>query len=130
SDMCDMLAPMNDDAAPRNRFRSFSPVFPVRDMRRALAHYASLGFTAQGYADGDGYGFAERDEVSLHLSLDEGHGPEAGHEHVARARPLILSAWSVCTGRTTPTDAMTATAETRALTEMIATRARAAVAGR
>ena len=37
------------------------------------------------YADGDEYGFAERDEVSLHLSLDEGHGPEADHQHVGTA---------------------------------------------
>ena len=76
---------MDDDAAPRSRFSSFSPVFPVRDLRRALAHYASLGFEVEPYADGDGYGFAERDEVSLHLSLDEGHGPEAGHQHVGTA---------------------------------------------
>ncbi len=76
---------MDDGVAPRNRFSSFSPVFPVRDVRRALAHYASLGFEVQPYADGDGYGFAGRDEVSLHLSLDEGHGPEADHQHVGTA---------------------------------------------
>jgi hypothetical protein len=58
---------VDDDVAPRNRFSSVSPVFPVRDLRRALAHYASLGFEVEPYADGDGYGFAERDEVSLHL---------------------------------------------------------------
>ncbi len=49
---------------------------------------------------------------------------------VARTRPLILRAWSVCMGQTTPTQAMTATSQTRALTEMIATRVRAAVTGR
>jgi len=76
---------MDDAVAPRNRFSSFSPVFPVRDLRRALAHYASLGFEVEPYADGDGYGFAGRDEVSLHLSLDEGHGPEADHQHVGTA---------------------------------------------
>ena len=75
---------MDEDAALRSRFSSFSPVFPVRDLRRALAHYASLGFEVKPYADG-GYGFAERDEVSLHLSLDEGHGPEADHQHVGTA---------------------------------------------
>jgi Ser/Thr protein kinase RdoA (MazF antagonist) len=74
-----------DDVAPRNRFSSFSPVFPVRDMRRALAHYASLGFEVEQYADGDGYGFAGRGDVSLHLSLDEGHGPGADHQHVGTA---------------------------------------------
>lgn len=75
---------MDDDATLRSGFSSFSPVFPVRDLRRALAHYASLGFEVKPYADG-GYGFAERDEVSLHLSLDEGHGPEADHQHVGTA---------------------------------------------
>jgi Ser/Thr protein kinase RdoA (MazF antagonist) len=49
---------------------------------------------------------------------------------VARSRPLILSAWSVCMGRTTPTEAMTAASQTKALTEMIATRVRAALTGR
>jgi Ser/Thr protein kinase RdoA (MazF antagonist) len=76
---------VDDDVAPRNRFSSFSPVFPVRDLRGALAHYASLGFEVEPYADGDGYGFAGRDEVSLHLSLDEGHEPEADHRHVGTA---------------------------------------------
>src|SRR5580700_7701369 len=76
---------MDEDVAARNRFSSFSPVFPVRDLRRALAHYASLGFEVEPYADEDGYGFAGRDEVSLHLSLDEGHGPGAGHQHVGTA---------------------------------------------
>jgi Ser/Thr protein kinase RdoA (MazF antagonist) len=76
---------MDEHVAPRNRFSSFSPVFPVRDLRRALVHYASLGFEVEPYADGDGYGFAERDEVSLHLSLDEGHGPGADHQHVGTA---------------------------------------------
>jgi Ser/Thr protein kinase RdoA (MazF antagonist) len=76
---------MDDEVAPRSRFRSFSPVFPVRDLRRALAHYASLGFEVLPYDDGDGYGFAERDGVGLHLSLDEEHGPEADHRHVGTA---------------------------------------------
>jgi Ser/Thr protein kinase RdoA (MazF antagonist) len=49
---------------------------------------------------------------------------------VARTRPLILRAWSVCMGQTTPTEAMTAASKTKALTEMIATRVRAAVTGR
>jgi Ser/Thr protein kinase RdoA (MazF antagonist) len=68
--------------ASGNTFTSFSPVFPVRDLRRALAHYASLGFEATSYADE--YGFAGRDGVSLHLSLDS-HGPEADHQHVGTA---------------------------------------------
>jgi Ser/Thr protein kinase RdoA (MazF antagonist) len=76
---------MDDDVAPGNRFSSFSPVFPVQDLRRALAHYASLGFEVEPYADGNRYGFAARDEVSLHLSLGEEHGSETGHQHVGAA---------------------------------------------
>jgi len=49
---------------------------------------------------------------------------------VARARPLILRAWAVCMGRVSPTQAMTAGAEAKSLTEMIATRVRAAMTGR
>jgi Ser/Thr protein kinase RdoA (MazF antagonist) len=49
---------------------------------------------------------------------------------VARARPLVLSAWAVCMGRTSPTQAMTAASQTRTLTELIATRVRASVSGR
>jgi len=75
---------MDEPATARTRLRSFSPVFPVRDLRRALAHYQSLGFDVQPYAEGDGYGFADRDRVSLHLSLDTGHeheGDDGGHDH-------------------------------------------------
>jgi Ser/Thr protein kinase RdoA (MazF antagonist) len=72
---------MNEPASARTWLQSLSPVFPVRDLRRALAHYETLGFDVQPYANGDGYGFAERDEVSLHLSLDAGHDHETGHDH-------------------------------------------------
>jgi Ser/Thr protein kinase RdoA (MazF antagonist) len=47
---------------------------------------------------------------------------------IARARPLVLSAWSVCTGRTTPTEAVARAAEARSLAEAVAARARAALA--
>jgi hypothetical protein len=75
----------------RTRLRSFSPVFPVRDLPRALAHYGSLGFDAEPYADGDEYGFADRDGVSLHLSLDPG-GLDHGHEHVGTAYLYVADA--------------------------------------
>jgi Ser/Thr protein kinase RdoA (MazF antagonist) len=48
---------------------------------------------------------------------------------VARARPLILSAWAVCNGRMTPSAALTRAAESRILTETIGARVRAALAG-
>jgi Ser/Thr protein kinase RdoA (MazF antagonist) len=46
---------------------------------------------------------------------------------IARARPLVLTAWAVCTGRMTPSAALARTAETRALTESIGARIRAAL---
>jgi uncharacterized glyoxalase superfamily protein PhnB len=57
------------------RFREVAPIFTVRDVAAALAHYASLGFTVEPYEDGLGYGFVERDGVQLHLSLWEEHDP-------------------------------------------------------
>lgn len=63
------------DAGPA-RMNAFCPVFPVRDLEAALAHYAALGFTTRPYTDG-GYGFADRDEVSLHLALLPDHRPDA-----------------------------------------------------
>jgi DNA-binding MarR family transcriptional regulator len=48
--------------------RGFSPIFPVRDLDAALAHYATLGFDTFAYDHGDEYGFANRDGVGLHLA--------------------------------------------------------------
>ena len=93
-----MLVLWTNPPPPRTRLRSFSPVFPVRDLRRALAHYQSLGFDVQPYSEGDGYGFADRDRVSLHLSLDAGHEHEGGddgghaHEHVGTAYLYVADA--------------------------------------
>jgi hypothetical protein len=44
------------------------------------------------------------------------------------ARPLVLTAWSVCTGRITPSQAMAGLPELKTLAEAIASRARAALA--
>jgi Ser/Thr protein kinase RdoA (MazF antagonist) len=46
---------------------------------------------------------------------------------IAQARPLVLSVWSVCTGRSTPTEALAHAAEAKTLAEAIAARARAAL---
>jgi Ser/Thr protein kinase RdoA (MazF antagonist) len=82
---------MDGEGVARTRLKSFSPIFPVRDLRRALAHYSSLGFDTQAYADGDEYGFADRDGVSLHLSLDHGH-ENADHEHAGSAYLYVADA--------------------------------------
>jgi hypothetical protein len=64
------------------RLSRFSPVFPVKDLRAALEHYAALGFETHGHGDEDFYGFADRDGVGLHLSLNyDDHEHEHEHEH-------------------------------------------------
>jgi DNA-binding MarR family transcriptional regulator len=68
---------------PARRFRRISPIFPVRDLGAALAHYAALGFRTFAYEDGDDYGFADRDRVGLHLAADPAHD-------VARAASAYL----------------------------------------
>lgn len=53
-------------------FERASPVFPVKNVAAALAHYRRLGFVADAYEehDGDGpvYGFLRRGPVELHLA--------------------------------------------------------------
>ena len=58
---------------PSRQFRRFSPIFPVRDLTAALAHYASLGFETVAYEGGADYGFANRDGIGLHFALDPEH---------------------------------------------------------
>jgi DNA-binding MarR family transcriptional regulator len=62
---------------PARQFRRFSPIFPVRDLAAALAHYSALGFDTLAYADGSEYGFADREGIGLHLAAGSGHDP--GH---------------------------------------------------
>lgn len=57
---------------PERELRRFSPIFPVRDLAAALAHYAALGFRTLADEGGAGYGFATRDGVDLHLALHSG----------------------------------------------------------
>jgi predicted enzyme related to lactoylglutathione lyase len=48
----------------------FAPIFPVRDLASALAHYARLGFATNAYTGESavgGYGFARRDGIELQL---------------------------------------------------------------
>ncbi len=60
---------------PPRQFRHFSPIFPVRNLADALAHYSTLGFNTFADADGDHYGFANREGTSLHLAADPTHDP-------------------------------------------------------
>jgi len=61
---------------PARQFRRFSPIFPVRDLADALAHYSSLGFEAFADNDDGDYGFADREGVGLHLAAGPGHVPD------------------------------------------------------
>jgi DNA-binding MarR family transcriptional regulator/catechol 2,3-dioxygenase-like lactoylglutathione lyase family enzyme len=63
---------------PDRQLRSFSPIFPVRDLVAALAHYSALGFETLAYEGGGDYGFADRDGTGLHLAAGSGHGPAHG----------------------------------------------------
>jgi DNA-binding MarR family transcriptional regulator len=73
--------------------RSLSPIFPVRDLGAALAHYRALGFRTRG---DDGYGFAVREGVELHLAAigdDEGRRPGAAYLRV-RDADALCEEWS------------------------------------
>jgi DNA-binding MarR family transcriptional regulator len=71
------------------QLRSFSPIFPVRDLGAALAHYAALGFNTLPYDGGDEYGFANRDGTGLHLAVSAEHeGPGATYLYVRDADAL------------------------------------------
>ncbi len=73
---------------PARQFRQFSPIFPVRDLAAALAHYTALGFETLAYADGAGYGFANRDGTGLHLAAH----PDHGHQHSAETYLYVRDA--------------------------------------
>jgi DNA-binding MarR family transcriptional regulator/catechol 2,3-dioxygenase-like lactoylglutathione lyase family enzyme len=75
------------------QFRQFSPVFPVRDLAAALSHYTALGCKTFAYKGGSDYGFANRDRLSIHLSLDPGHEPGSAYLEVRDADALYQE-WS------------------------------------
>ena len=78
---------------PVRRFRQFSPIFPVRQMAPALAHYASLGFKTFAYEAGEDYGFANRDGIGLHLAVDPAHGAGSTYLYV-RDADALFEEWS------------------------------------
>ena len=82
---------------PSRQFRQFSPIFPVRDMTAALAHYTALGFDAFPYAGEDDYGFANREGTGLHLAGDPGHDPAHSHASAylyVRDADALYAEWS------------------------------------
>ena len=56
-------------------FTSVSPIVPVRDLDVALGRYRRLGFDARAYEGPERYGFADRGQVSIHLTEWAEHDP-------------------------------------------------------
>ena len=80
---------------PKTRqLRRFSPIFGVRDLAAALAHYASLGFRTSAYDDADYYGFADRDGTGLHLALRESDTHPAAAYLYVRDADALYEEWS------------------------------------
>jgi DNA-binding MarR family transcriptional regulator len=77
------------------QLRRFSPIFGVRDLAAALAHYAALGFTVSPYEGGTEYGFADRDGTGLHLAADPAHDPARGRAYLyVRDADELYAQWS------------------------------------
>jgi DNA-binding MarR family transcriptional regulator len=82
---------------PARQFQHFSPIFPVADLADALVHYSTLGFKTFAYADGERYGFANREGVGLHLAHDPDHDPtrDAGSTYLyVRDADALYEEWS------------------------------------
>jgi catechol 2,3-dioxygenase-like lactoylglutathione lyase family enzyme len=81
-----------------------SPVLPVIDLGRALAHYRALGFLVSRHDDT--YGFAAWRGLELHLSVVPGHDPlttaSSVYLHVPDA-DAVAAAWAGI-GRTSPAE--------------------------
>jgi catechol 2,3-dioxygenase-like lactoylglutathione lyase family enzyme len=80
-----------------------SPILPVADLDRALAHYAALGFRTSRHDDG--YGFAAWAGLELHLTVVPGHDPlrtaSAVFLHVPDADAVAALLVAAGVGRTT-----------------------------
>lgn len=79
-----------------------SPVFPVRDIGEAVAHYRALGFDVRDYEGDYPYAFAARNDVEIHLNQVTGLDPSANmsatYLYVDDADALAAE-WSAAPGR-------------------------------
>jgi hypothetical protein len=81
-------------------FERAAPIFPVRDVAAALAHYRRLGFVAEAYDETDAagpiYGFVRHGTVELHLArvpdVDPARSQSACYLYVDDADALF-AAW-------------------------------------
>jgi hypothetical protein len=68
---------MSDQSPGRGEKRaaSFSPCFPVTDMRAALDHYEQLGFEVMAYEEGAEWGWVRLGNAEIHLFVKADHDP-------------------------------------------------------
>jgi hypothetical protein len=103
------ISPVPDDSHQRTadtqatakipKLNSIAPVFSTANLTRWLEHYQALGFETHRY--GDEYGFASRDAIKLHVSVNPDHDPAstAGCAYVYVDDADALHAlWSVVPG--------------------------------
>jgi DNA-binding MarR family transcriptional regulator len=79
---------------PARQFRQFSPIFPVRDLAAALAHYSALGFDTFAYDGGAEYGFADREGTGLHLAAHPDPARHASAYLYVRDADALYEEWS------------------------------------
>jgi catechol 2,3-dioxygenase-like lactoylglutathione lyase family enzyme len=91
-----VVQPSNPSRSRRagRQLRRFCPIFPVKDLRAALEHYAELGFRTEPYAEGDTYGFANREGVGLHLHESTYYGDRAAAYLYVRDADALYAEWS------------------------------------
>jgi predicted enzyme related to lactoylglutathione lyase len=72
--------------------KRIAPIFAIRDLDRAMAHYEQLGFATRAYVGG-GYGFATRDGIEIHLGVvpAEDRRPSAAYLFVEDADKLAAT---------------------------------------
>jgi hypothetical protein len=61
--------------------KRIAPIFAVRDLDAAIAHYQRLGFSTRT-SRGGGYGYASRDGVEIHLGLVPNGDPQVGSAYL------------------------------------------------
>ncbi|KAK4163152.1 hypothetical protein QBC43DRAFT_264607 [Cladorrhinum sp. PSN259] len=88
------------ESRPAGRLQSVAPVFSTADLTRWLNHYQALGFNVRRH--GDIYGFANRENVQIHVSYNPDHDPATtagcAYVYVDDAKQLYNSWSTVPTG--------------------------------
>ncbi len=79
---------------PARQFRRFSPIFPVRNLAAALAHYSALGFDTFACDGGEEYGFADREGTGLHLAADPDPAHHASAYLYVRDADALYEEWT------------------------------------